>query len=230
MSTAALFERIAPRYDELWTATAIGRAQRDAVWSVTDRLFAAGDCVLDLGCGTGEDAAHLVSRGVTVRGVDASAAMVAQARARGIDAEVRRAEDLASLAMRFDGVMSNFGALNCVEDRASVARALGRLVRPGGYAAICVIGRFCAWETLYFAKATRRWSGRCGDVFYPSVRQLRSEFADDFELKAWHGIGTLVPPSYVSLPDGVVRALARFDRLPFLRAWADHRLLVFQRK
>jgi len=216
MSTAALFERIAPRYDELWTATAIGRAQRDAVWRVTDRLFRAGDRVLDVGCGTGEDAAHLVARGSVVHAVDASAAMVAQARARGIAAEVRRAEDLASIGLRFDGAISNFGALNCVEDLAGVARSLGGLVRPGGFAAICMMGRFCAWETLYFAKATRRWSGRCGDVFYPTVGQLRREFAEHFELQEWRGIGMLVPPSYVRLPDGVVRTLARFDHyLPF---------------
>ncbi|MEI9974049.1 MAG: hypothetical protein WDO73_19560 [Ignavibacteriota bacterium] len=43
MSTAALFERLAVRYDELWTETAIGRAQRNAVWRAVDRLFRAGD-------------------------------------------------------------------------------------------------------------------------------------------------------------------------------------------
>ena len=92
MSSAALFERLAPRYDELWTDTAIGRAQRNAVWRVVDELFHAGDHVLDLGCGTGEDAAHLMARGVSVRAVDASPAMVAQARARGVAADVLRAD------------------------------------------------------------------------------------------------------------------------------------------
>ena len=100
MSTAALFERLAERYDELWTDTAIGRAQRDAVWRITDRLFHAGDRILDLGCGTGEDAAHLMARGVSVRAVDASPAMVARAKARGVAAEVLRAEDLGLLCGR----------------------------------------------------------------------------------------------------------------------------------
>jgi SAM-dependent methyltransferase len=242
MSTAALFERLAPRYDELWTDTPVGRAQRDAVWRVIDRLFHAGDCVLDIGCGTGEDAVHLTARGVLLNAVDASPAMVARARARGVAAEVMRAEDLGksapmsrgaadtSVCATYDGAISNFGALNCVEDLAPVARALADLVRPGGYLAICMMGRFCAWEMLYYKKAFRRWGGRAGDIRYPTVRQLRADFARDFELLHWNGIGMLVPPSYVNLPVRVVSLLARIERFVPLRACADHRLLVFKRK
>jgi SAM-dependent methyltransferase len=313
MSTAALFERLAPRYDELWTETAVGRAQRDAVWRLVDRLFGEGDCVLDIGCGTGEDAAHLGSRGVSVYGIDASPAMVARARARGAMAEVGRAEDLVGhasacpgerssplsgshgarqieheaekllgglqpvadttngktqvssarldklkhvpqcaarkfsavvaackeyggIVIQFDGAISNFGALNCVEDLTGLARSLGALVRPGGYVAICTMGRFCVWETLYyglrldFKRALRRLAGRAGEVRYPTVRQLHADFAPDFELVRWTGVGMLVPPSYVKLPARLVNALAVLDRLPFLRSCADHRLLVFKRK
>lgn len=238
MSTAALFDRLAPRYDELWTGTPAGRAQRNAVWYVIDRVFYTGDRVLDLGCGTGEDALHLQARGLTVDAVDASSAMVEQARARGVNARVMRAEDLAGQrgGKRYDGVLSNFGALNCVEDLAPVARALGAMVRPGGYLAICTMGRFCLWEAIYyalrlnFAKAIRRWSGRAGDIYYPTVRKLSDTFAAEFELLEWHGIGVLTPHSYVKLPAGIVNLLARVERLRFPRAWADHRLLIFRRK
>ena len=46
-----------------------------------------------------------------------------------------------------------------------MAGSLAALVRPGGRVAICLLGRFCAWETLYYAvrlqfrKAFRRWRG-----------------------------------------------------------------------
>ena len=213
--SATVFDRVALRYDDLWTGTAIGRAQRNAVWRAIDPLFPAGARILDSGCGTGEDAAHFTARGVTVHATDPSHAMIEVARARGgFGTEVMGAEDLSRLAGTFDGAISNFGALNCVEDLPAVARSLGAIVRPGGRVAICTIGRFCAWETLYYAtrlnfrKAFRRLRGASSfrglTVHYPTVGQLRAAFAADFELERWTGIGMLVPPSYVQLPARVV--------------------------
>jgi ubiquinone/menaquinone biosynthesis C-methylase UbiE len=156
---------MAARYDALWTNTPIGRAQRDLVWREMDALFRAGERILDVGCGTGEDAAHFAQRGVTVYATDASPAMVQVACARGVTATVCRAEELGRIGRSFDGAISNFGALNCVEDLPAVARSVATLVRPRGRVAICLLGRVCAWETLYYAahrqwsKAFRRWRG-----------------------------------------------------------------------
>ncbi|HUI55892.1 MAG TPA: methyltransferase domain-containing protein [Bryobacteraceae bacterium] len=240
--SATAFDRIAVRYDELWTETPIGRAQRAQVWRHIDELFQPGDRVLDIGCGTGADAAHLSARGVSVHATDASPAMIQAASARGgFGASVLRAEDILP-PETFDGVFSNFGALNCVDDLPALARKLAAIVRPGGSAAICTIGRFCAWETLYYAcrlqfdKAFRRFRGSAASsmgvtVHYPTVAQLRADFGPAFELQTWTGIGLLVPPSYVALPSPLVRLSAILDRflasLPILRAMADHRLLIF---
>jgi len=238
MSSAALFDSLAARYDELWTTTAVGRAQRNAVWRAVDGLFRTGDRLLDIGCGTGEDARHFAARGITVHAADASRAMVAQAAARGgFSTQVLAAEQIGMLwPSQFDGAISNFGALNCVTDAAMVARSLGRLVKPGGAVAVCIIGRFCLWETGYyllhgkFGKAFRRMPGRAGEIAYPSVRELRKTFSRDFKLKRWTGIGMLVPPSYVKLPRQLVRVLEMADRFVPLRWCADHRLLIFERK
>jgi ubiquinone/menaquinone biosynthesis C-methylase UbiE len=245
MSSATVFDRMAARYDALWTTTAIGRAQRDLVWREMDPLFQAGERILDIGCGTGEDALHFAARGVTVYATDASPAMVEVARERGVTATVCSAEELGRIGRTFDGAISNFGALNCVEDLPAVARSLARLVRPGDGVAICILGRFCAWETLYYAarlqfgKACRRWRGdrlpyQEITVHYPTASQIHAAFKNDFELLRWTGIGLLVPPSYVKLPAAVVRVLAACDRvlarLPLLRAVADHRLFLLVRK
>ena len=233
------FDRLADRYDELWTNTAIGRAQREQVWRSIDQLFRPGDRILDIGCGTGEDAAHLAGRGVTVHAIDPSPAMIEAARRRGgFSAEVA---NLADLSGTFDGAISNFGALNCVEDLESVARPLERLVRSGGHVALCLIGRFCAWETLYyvsrfdFRKAFRRLNGKAdsslGTVHYPTVATIRNVFARGFVCEQWMGIGCTVPPSYVCLPDRVVGALAACEpAAAALRSMADHRLLILTRK
>jgi hypothetical protein len=105
------------------------------------------------------------------------------------------------------------------------------------------MGRFCAWETLYYAarfqfrKAFRRLSGMARadfTVYYPTVAQLCEAFTPGFQLQRWSGIGLFVPPSYVSLPDRLVGLLNKLDfavaRLPLLRALTDHRLLIFVRK
>src|SRR5215208_5404891 len=112
--TAVGFDRLAPKYDALWSDSPIGRSQRQAVWRRIDPLFSRGDRVLDLGCGTGVDAAHLMARGIHLYGVDASMEMVRLARVRGVTADVLPLEDLDALAGPYDGAISNFGVLNCV--------------------------------------------------------------------------------------------------------------------
>jgi ubiquinone/menaquinone biosynthesis C-methylase UbiE len=244
MKSATSFDRIAETYDACWTTTPIGRAQRDLVWRDLDQLFHPGERILDIGCGTGEDAAHFAARGIHVYATDASPAMVQVARRRGITATVCEAEELGRIDRLFDGAISNFGALNCVGNLPVVAVSLARLVRPGGRLALCVLGRFCAWETLYYAlrfqwsKSCRRWRRsapfREMMIHYPGVAEIRAAFAPDFELYRWTGVGLLVPPSYVKLPAALVHMLAACDRfltrLPLLRALADHRLLLLVRK
>jgi len=241
----AAFDQIAPQYDQIWTRSAVGRLQREAVWRHIGVLFERGETVLDLGCGTGEDALGLMGAGLRVRAIDASSEMVRIARDRGVDAEVLSIENCVLLNDTFHAVLSNFGALNCVEDLESLAEPLARLIRPGGYMAICIIGRFCAWETAWAllrgqpAKAFRRWrksviSSLGIRVFYPSRRRLEAAFRPKFTLVKWCGIGLFVPPSYVTgLSAGLLGKLDAFDRRvahwPLLRGLCDHRLFVFVR-
>ncbi len=242
----AAFDRIAEEYDEIWTRSAIGQLQREAVWHYLDPLVKAGHKLLDLGCGTGEDALHFTQRGADVQGIDASLNMVRIARARGVQAHSLALESLCGLTGTFDGAISNFGALNCIRDLKSVASALGRLIRRGGYLAICVMGACCAWETIHFSRrgdfhnAFRRWqredvrSALGVQVTYRSVNQFRRAFRDQFKLTSWHGIGICVPPSYVNgLSEALLAQLgeldARINSWPLLRALSDHRLILFER-
>ena len=255
---AAAFDSIAAEYDAVFTNSVIGRAQRDAVWQVLDRVFLPGQHILDINCGTGADAVHLAERGVRVHGCDASSGMldVARARVRQADVdvrlEVRAIEQLNTLTGHYDGVLSNFGGLNCVDDLTSLVCDLERLVRVGGSVIICYMGPFCAWETLSYLlrgeprKATRRWkrtgvTARVGKesfrINYPSVSDLNFALAPEFRLSEWQVIGVLVPPSYLEpFASTHPRALAFaswFDRRtrtwPLLRAISDHVLLRFER-
>jgi SAM-dependent methyltransferase len=139
--------------------------------------FQPGDRVLELACGTGEDAVHLGRHGVRVLATDASPGMVAAARwkveAAGLQdlVEVRQlaVEELprlgeqgpaplallAPLAPRaggppFDGAFSSFGGFNCIADPRGPARDLAALLRPGARVLLCVMGPLVPWEWGWF--------------------------------------------------------------------------------
>ncbi|MEE3099345.1 MAG: class I SAM-dependent methyltransferase [Pseudomonadota bacterium] len=91
-----------------------------------------GGRALDLGCGAGHWAAAMMAAGLEVRALDASEGLVAQARARGVPAELGRFEDLDETAAH-DGVWVSFSLLHAPlaawpDALARIARAL----RPGG--------------------------------------------------------------------------------------------------
>jgi ubiquinone/menaquinone biosynthesis C-methylase UbiE len=248
MSVAAAFNRLAPSYDELWTNSVAGRVQRDAVWRELAGLFHSGDRVLDLGCGTGEDAERLAACGAAVHAIDIAPGMVEATRRRArVSAEVLAVEDLGALHAPepFDGAIANFGVLNCIEDLRPLALNLARLVRPRGRLAFCPMGRFCLWETIWYLlharsrKTFRRLRRGAVEtslgfpVWYRSAAEISAAFAPHFRLASIRAIGLFTPPSFVKLPARLCNTLAAMDRglaaWPLLRSMGDHQLLVFIR-
>lgn len=222
---------------------------RAAVWRRLEQRFGPGDRVLELNCGTGVDAVWLTARGVRVLATDASEGMVQTARGRGVAAEVLDAADVGALqGGPFDGALSNFGGLNCVEHLSDVAAGLGSQVRPGGAVVLCVMGPVVPWEWLWYLarlqprKAFRRlrpsteWRGLT--IRYPSARSLRRTFEPWFTCERTWALGALVPPSYAEplarrVP-GLVRVLDRIERrtetwAPMV-AIADHYVLELRRR
>jgi SAM-dependent methyltransferase len=219
----APFDAIAERYDESFTASKIGRAQRASVWDKLGGVFRSGDRLVEIGCGTGVDACFLAERGVDVIACDSSPQMVAVATRRVAEKErpgsiyprLLAAEDIHALRHdgSFDGAFSNFGALNCVQDLRPFARDLAAVLNPGATALLCWMGPCCAWEIVWYlatgkpGKAFRRFhrdgvsaqlaGGANLRVRYPSVRELVRTFAPEFRLKSLKGIGIAVPPSYI---------------------------------
>jgi ubiquinone/menaquinone biosynthesis C-methylase UbiE len=220
-AAAAAFDRVAKSYDELFTYTAVGCAQRKQVWAKLVSAFPPGSRILELNCGTGEDARFLVKCGCSVVACDASIGMICAARGRS-----RTEDELAHIEYRhianehlavladdkpFDGALSNFSGLNCVTDLSAVASSLANLIKPGGRALVCVWSRVCAAEVIWYLllgqmkKAVRRFSGKATarlgriviPVSYPSIPEFRRAFFPHFRLASRRAIGLLVPPSYV---------------------------------
>jgi len=219
----APFDAVARRYDETFTSSRIGRAQRSAVWQELEEAFRARDRVLEIGCGTGVDACFLAQRGIRVLASDASPQMIEVTRRRieerGLErmvtSRVLRADDIGTLPsdQLFDGAFSNFGVLNCVEDLRQLARNLSGVLKLRANVILCWMGPYCVWEMIWYltkrsrSKAFRRLrrngvtatlaQGVSLRVHYPSIRVLRNAFAPEFKLKSVQGIGVCVPPSYM---------------------------------
>jgi SAM-dependent methyltransferase len=218
---SAAFDRMADTYDVTFTESAIGRAQRSVVWNSLKKAFRPGDRILDLNCGTGEDALFLAKRGISVLGCDASVRMIQVAERRkaleapdaSLEFRLLRNEEVDALssAIAFDGVLSNFSGLNCVADPSQVARKLAELLKPGAVALICISTRFCLWEIAWhggranFTKAFRRLRGsalaRLNEItvpiWYPTIARMRESFSPWFRLRSTRAVGLFVPPSYV---------------------------------
>ena len=245
------FDHLAESYDDSFTQSAVGRALRNLVWSRLDECFRTGQRVLELGCGTGEDALWLAEKGVEVVATDASAKMIDRARAKqGMRAGPAKVsfhcvamENLSALRElpRFDAVLSNFGAVNCVTDIRALSSELAGLLAPDARLIWVVMGRHVPWEWLWYLakaqphKALRRyqengtlWRGMT--ISYPTPRQLARMLAPHFQSTRVSPLGWALPPSYASgWLDRSPRILAALTRLEsitqgssMLASAADH--------
>lgn len=245
LSQSSVFDQLALDYDSLFTDRAAARWLRQRVRNRVCRHISAPARILDVGCGTGDDAIWLVVAGHRVTATDTSEQMLELTRkkAKSLPKELRDkltvAEFDASVGVlpdgEFDAIWSNFGALNCVEDLGPFLDGAAARLDPGGVVALVLMGRFCLWETLGFAarrefrRASRRWSGRSTfsvgrlsqDVWYHSGALLTRQAREHFDLLEICGIGVFVPPTeFFSVCD-------RFPRFFQYCVWAESRIAYY---
>lgn len=250
------FDTLSQTYDVSFTHRQLGIWMRDLVRRKI--TFQSGDSVLELGCGTGEDALWMASQGITVTATDASLGMLAQARQKAANASVEwlhldmNALDESTLNHQFDGVFSNFGAVNCAADRPALARWLAARVRLGGKLSLVIMNTVCPWEIAYYlfklkpAEAFRRFKNgldvRLDEtssvrVWYPTPRRMIQDFAPHFKHTRTISVGTFLPPTYLdAFVERHLKLFARFEKLDrqfggmFPLTWLnDHYLIEFER-
>lgn len=228
------FDSFAPGYDAGFSHRPPGRWLREAVWRQLKPFLRPGMSALDLGCGTGEDAVWLAKAGCQVTAADSSPAMLEVTRRKAEQSGV--SDRIATLAFdinqpvefgsQFDFVLSNFGALNCATDLTPLGAVLRGAIAPQGVVATNVMGRFCAWETLWHGlrlrrAAFRRWRGRATadiggttiPIRYWSSAEIAKALGPDFRIEIVCGIGVFLPPSYL---------FQRLERRPCLFGLLSH--------
>ncbi len=265
----AAFDEVAAAYDAVEAGNPIFQWMRRRVQRAALATFERGTRLLEVGCGTGTDALFFARHGYHVVALDPSSEMVAVASEKIVEAgfsdivELRqssaeRMEELFEIygAASFDGIFSNFGALNCVAGLRRFARGATRLLRPGGKIFITIMPPICPWEIGYYlfkrktATALRRWRGRSGtrgisvkvghrsvQTYYHNSVTLMADFLHSFEIEKQFALAVLTPPPYLH---GITRyqrffnVVLNFEKVmagwPLLRNWGDHVVMILQKR
>ena len=230
------FDAAAARYDADEGDNPILRHMRARAEARFVRAFAPGMRVLELGSGTGTEAARNAARGVRMVLADPSphllevaSAKVKAAHTEGlIGAHALPGREIGTLVdtygrASFGGAYSSFGALNCEPALEPVAQGLRALLEPGARVVLSIINRWCPPEAAWYLahaewrNAVRRlggpiwasaWPGGPKDVLttYYDLRDLRRAFASGFALEHVEALPLLWPPPYL---DFLVRRAPR---------------------
>ncbi|MGD2146015.1 MAG: class I SAM-dependent methyltransferase [Anaerolineae bacterium] len=246
IETSRAFDVVAPHYDSVYGVggNTMMNWMRGQSLKLLEATFPPGSRLLEIGCGTGEEAVALAEACRHVLATDISPNMAALTARRSRDAGLTNrvtalclpAGDLAALRPRerFDGAYASFGALNCEPRLERLGIALRRLLKPGGAFVCTVMARWCpfeiAWFSLHgqpaiaFRRLRRGWqtapvAGLEGSEVtvatrYLSLADVRRAFSDGFHIDVAMALPLLLPPPYLDDLYRTRRCL--FDRL---EAW-----------
>ena len=252
------FDQLATDYDASFTATTLGKWLRSVVWERLDARFAGHGRILEIGCGTGEDAVHLACLGHEVLATDVSRPMLAIAQEKAKRAGCAQRIEFRCISMdrlgveldreSFDGAFSNFGAVNCAARLEQLVTDIAALMKPNAPLVWVVMGRHVPWEWAWFLarldwrRAFRRlrkggatWRGM--RIQYPTPRELAQSLSPEFVPACRRVLGLVLPPSYASHwlehRPRTFAALARIERAAQkwqpLAALADHYIIEAHR-
>jgi hypothetical protein len=227
MVAASPFDTLAKTYDADFTTSQIGRLQRKRVWKyLLPLLNERGRSlnIMEINCGTGDDALRPASMGHNVIATDASTDMIEMANEKigratgpitGVQFCTCSFDQLRNnfTGQKFDLVFSNFGGLNCIDKKAlrDLRDELGSLLQTDGKLFFVVMGRCCVSEIMHFGirgklkTAFRRFrqtvdfsiSGNSMPVYYHSPAAMEGLFRPAFKLLQKWPVGLFIPPSYL---------------------------------
>jgi ubiquinone/menaquinone biosynthesis C-methylase UbiE len=135
------FNSMAHRYDVRYDGDR-GRRYYDHLSELVFHRISGGGKLLDLGCGTGLFVERYLMRGEKAMGLDLSRGMIERAiqRCPGTSFTVASADQIPFREGTFDVVVSLL-VFSYMSDPEQMLREAFRVLRPGGKAVICTLGR-----------------------------------------------------------------------------------------
>ncbi|MFZ4796092.1 MAG: class I SAM-dependent methyltransferase [Bacteroidia bacterium] len=224
MLTNPAFNALAANYDTDFTNSIIGILQRNKVWQFLAENLPENKSlnILEINCGTGEDALWFANNGHQIIATDLSDEMIEVANKKkknckngaNISFEVCAFDQLNNKFQnqQFDLIFSNFAGLNCIDKNALIElnNDFEKLLKPNGKLIMVLLGKKCFLERFYFLlkldfKNVNRRKNKASaylsnqnyqDTWYYNYNEIESIFSY-FKLENKKPIGLLIPPSYL---------------------------------
>lgn len=247
------FDIAATNYDKNFTNTSIGKAQRLQVYQQIKNIINQKKVlqILELNCGTGEDANYFSSFNHQVLATDISSKMVSVASKKFKNSNINFQQlDIKELKnktfkKKFDLVFSNFGGFNCLSKNeiAVFLKSAQNILTSQGKIVLVIMPKHTIWEKIYFTfkvefkKINRRNSnnsiaanvdGINVKTWYFNPNEI-VKIAEGYTVQKIKPIGLFVPPSYLQSSflgnKTVVSFLNTLDTLlgfSFFANFADH--------
>ena len=262
LNTKLSVDKIADEYDNAERSNYIIHWMRSIVQDIYLRYFHSGQELLELNSGTGIDAIYLAQKGIKVFATDISPKMIGilhgKVKDAGLEdfitAETYSFSEIGRIERKdFDGIISNFGGLNCIRDFTRLSSDLASRLKGGGKFIAVVMNKFCPWEIIYyllkldFKNAFRRFhkggiladfNGEKVQTFYFFPKQFARYFNDNFIIEKIYTLALYTPSPYLM---GIyvrfkwfVKLMMRIDNVikgvfPFNR-FGDHFILVLRKR
>lgn len=250
------FDKSSNSYDTDFTYTKIGMEQRKQVYYQLNKEIKNCSSVLEVNCGTGEDAFYFSKRGMRVFATDISTKMIEKAKTKVVEGNVKfevcNAIAIDKIEGTYDLVFSNFGGLNCLNEIELIqfSKAAALKLESEGKLIMVFISSNSFIEKIYFkmkSRPARRQEQHGVETiienqefltYYYSPEKLIRLFGNQFKFVSTKPIGFFVPPSYfenkVATRPILFRLFVKLDS--FIKNWswlanrADHFYISFEKK
>jgi ubiquinone/menaquinone biosynthesis C-methylase UbiE len=179
--------------------------------------------ILELNCGTGEDAIWLESHQNKVIATDISSEMLNLAKQKNDGSEnikytlldinsIDKNRELKDL--KFDVIFSNFGGFNCLSPTQlnSFFESAGKKLNKNGKIICVIMPKNCIWENKYLF-FTGKWKqlfrrntknslnvnvdGKQVKTWFYNPNTIKKSVENKYEIKTYKPVGFYIPPSYL---------------------------------
>lgn len=252
------FDQAAQNYDNYFTFSEIGKIQRNLVYEKLQKQLINIKKIIEINCGTGEDAIWLAQQGFQVTATDISEIMIEIAQSKSnvnhLTFKVLDINHLSEETENFDLLFSNFGGLNCLtkKELALFFNSAAKILTEKGKMSLVIMPKNTLWEQFYFVlkldfkAAFRRKKevafanvdGEKVATYYYNPKDIVTLSEINFEFLEVKPIGFFIPPSYLEpffknkkpVLNGLTFLENKIKNRSFLSKYADHYIITLQKR